>query len=115
MPLSRGRTLADIDLGSVDAEADRRLSEYFVKTPYVESALAVRRSHYLGRKGSGKSALFSQLARLFQEKGIRTQVLQLTPDQYAWNALRQPFAARLVQRNVDDYQTAEATAANVTA
>ena len=83
-------TLADIDLGSVDAEADRRLSEYFVKTPYVDSALSVRRSHYLGRKGSGKSALFTQLDRLISEAGFEsTRVLKVTPDQYAWNALRQ--------------------------
>ena len=83
-------TLGDIDLGSVDAEADHRLPEYFVKTPYVESALRVQRSHYLGRKGSGKSALFTQLPRLIQEATFPdTRVLCLTPDQYAWNALRQ--------------------------
>ena len=87
---NRDLTLGDIDLGSVDAEADRRLSEYFVKTPYVKSALSLRWSHYLGRKGSGKSALFSQLGRLFKEAGFEnTRVLHITPDQYAWNALRQ--------------------------
>lgn len=31
--------------------------------------------------------------------------------QCAWNAARQPFAARLAQRNLDDYHTAEAEAA----
>ena len=34
--------------------------------------------------------------------------------QCAWNALRRPFAARLTQRNADDYHTAEATAAGIT-
>lgn len=83
-------TLGDIDLGSVDAEADRRLSEYFVTTPYVESAISLRRSHFIGRKGSGKSALFSQLGRLMKSAGFEnTRVLHLTPDQYAWSALRQ--------------------------
>ena len=34
--------------------------------------------------------------------------------QCAWNALRRPFAARLTQRNADDYHTAEAAAAGMT-
>ena len=34
--------------------------------------------------------------------------------QCAWNALRRPFAARLTQRNADDYHTAEAAAAGIT-
>lgn len=90
MTLPIGLTLGQIDLGAVDAESDHRLSEYFVKTPYVESALSTRGRHFIGRKGSGKSALFSQLPRLIREAGFtKTQVLQLTPDQYCWNALRQ--------------------------
>jgi hypothetical protein len=85
-----GLTLGDIDLGSGDAESDRRLSDYFVKTPYVDSALSIKRSHFLGSKGSGKSALFSQLDRLFSETGHETLIVRkMTPDQYAWNALRQ--------------------------
>ena len=32
-----------------------------------------------------------------------------------WNALRQPFTARLAQRNLDDYQAAETEAAGITA
>jgi hypothetical protein len=85
-----GLTLGDIDLGSADAESDRRLSDYFVKTPYVESALSIARSHFLGSKGSGKSALFTQLERLFREAGYANlRVLKMTPDQYAWHALRQ--------------------------
>ena len=85
-----GLTLGDIDLGSGDAESDRRLSDYFVKTPYVDSALSIKRSHFLGSKGSGKSALFSQLDRLFIETGHETLIVRkMTPDQYAWNALRQ--------------------------
>jgi hypothetical protein len=85
-----GMTLGDIDLGSADAESDRRLSDYFVKTPYVESALSMAKSHFLGSKGSGKSALFTQLERLFGDAGYANiRVLKMTPDQYAWNALRQ--------------------------
>ncbi|NUJ79603.1 hypothetical protein HUN39_06115 [Methylocystis sp. FS] len=85
-----GKTFADFEIGAPDAEADRRLASYFVRTPYVDSALNLRRALYLGRKGSGKSALFTQLGRLINEAGYtRSLVIAITPDQYAWNALRQ--------------------------
>jgi hypothetical protein len=84
-----GMTLADVDLGGIDAEADRKLDEYFVTTPYVTTALRGRRTLFLGRKGSGKSALFSQLPRLTAAKGqVGPTVISITPDQYAWAALK---------------------------
>ena len=44
----------------------------------------------MGSKGSGKSALFTQLDRLFNEAGNANLIVRkMTPDQYAWNALRQ--------------------------
>jgi hypothetical protein len=95
MTLKTAMTLGDIDLGETDAEAERRLSEYFVSTPTVESALGLKRSHIVGRKGAGKSALFSQLERLFREADETTSgtskccVICLTPDQYAWSQLKQ--------------------------
>jgi ABC-type multidrug transport system fused ATPase/permease subunit len=67
-----GLTLADIDLGGIDAESDPGLEEYFVTTPYVLNAFSGRRTLFLGRKGSGKSALFTQLPRL---AGISTFAL----------------------------------------
>ena len=54
-------TLRDVDLGGLDAESDHKLAAHFVTTPHVEYALAGRRTLFLGRKGSGKSALFRQL------------------------------------------------------
>jgi hypothetical protein len=94
---SAGKTFANFELGAPDAEADRRLASYFVKTPYVESALHLRRSLYLGRKGAGKSALFTQLARLIREAGfVDTKVLLITPDQYSWSALREYKEAGLL-------------------
>lgn len=86
----QGKTLASVQLGAPDAEADRRLAAYFLKTPYVDSALQLRRTLFLGRKGAGKSALFTQLPRLVAEAGFaETKVILVTPDQYAWNALRE--------------------------
>lgn len=87
---NQGKTLEDVQLGAPDAEADRRLAAYFLKTPYVDSALQLRRTLFLGRKGAGKSALFTQLPRLVAEAGFdSTKVILVTPDQYAWNALRE--------------------------
>lgn len=85
-----GLRLKDVDLGGIDAESDFKLDEYFVTTPYVRSALSGRHTLFLGRKGSGKSALFRQLPRLVQDGGESARaVLTLTPDQYAWSALKQ--------------------------
>lgn len=85
-----GKTLADVQLGAPDAEADKRLANYFLTTPHVEAALHLRRTLFLGRKGAGKSALFTQLPRLVAEAGHpNTKIILVTPDQYAWSALRE--------------------------
>lgn len=92
-----GKTLKDVQIGTPDAEADRRLASYFLRTPHVEAALQLRRTLFLGRKGAGKSALFTQLPRLIAEAGHQsTKVISVTPDQYAWNALRQYQEAGLL-------------------
>lgn len=85
-----GLTLEDIDLGGIDAESDPRLEEYFVTTPYVRNAFSGRRALFLGRKGSGKSALFSQLPRLAAASASPEElsVELITSDQYSWSALK---------------------------
>jgi hypothetical protein len=91
------KTLADVRLGAPDAEADRRLADYFLSTPHVESALHLRRTLFLGKKGAGKSALFTQLPRLVTQAGhLSTKVIPVTPDQYAWNTLREYQEAGLL-------------------
>jgi len=83
-------TVRELDFGTVDAEADRRLADYFIATPQVDAALDFRSSHILGRKGSGKSSIFTQLPRLMEGRHSALVVVGLmTPDQYAWGALRQ--------------------------
>lgn len=85
-----GKTLAEVQLGAPDAEADKRLAHYFLSTPHVGAALKLRRTMFLGRKGAGKSALFTQLPRLVTEAGYgNSKVILVTPDQYAWSALRE--------------------------
>ena len=82
--------MKDLDFGAVDAEADQRLAEYFVNTPQVAEAIRFRSAHFIGRKGSGKSAIFTQLPRLSRDKyGDKISVSLMTPDQYAWGALRE--------------------------
>ena len=81
-------TLGQLELGQIDAEADARLSDYFVTTDYAREAASGRGSLFLGRKGSGKSALFTQLPRLLKEAGNNSLFVSLTPDQYAWAALK---------------------------
>ncbi|RKR07698.1 hypothetical protein C7446_0516, partial [Kushneria sinocarnis] len=53
MPISPEHkvTLGDIKLGASDAEADKKLSNYFVTTPYVSSALELAATQFIGRKG----------------------------------------------------------------
>ncbi|SIS10691.1 hypothetical protein SAMN05880568_2809 [Microbacterium sp. RURRCA19A] len=82
--VENGLTLGELDLGGSDAESDRRLAEYFVTTPYVSEALAGRRTLFLGRKGSGKSALCTSLPELAPDGHI---VRIVSPDKYAWSAL----------------------------
>ena len=86
--LDIGKTVKDIHLGGVDAESDQDLGEYFVDAPYVNNALRANSAHILGRKGSGKSALFRQLPDLLERREPGTVVVLATPDQYAWGALR---------------------------
>lgn len=85
-----GLTVKRLNFGTVDAEADRRLADYFINTPQVEQALSFYSAHFLGRKGAGKSSIFTQLPRLVRAKyGQEVIVNVMTPDQYAWGALKQ--------------------------
>jgi hypothetical protein len=84
-----GLTVGDLDFGGIDAESDFGLDDYFVTTPYVRYALEGRRTQFLGRKGSGKSALFKQIPRLANAKDSRLVTIAITPDQYSWSALKQ--------------------------
>ena len=77
--------LGDLDLGGFDAESDHLLSDHFVTTPYVREALTGRRTLFLGRKGSGKSALFRSLPALISDQeSTPALTVPITPDAYAW-------------------------------
>lgn len=79
--------LSKIDLGKDEAEQDQRLKEYFLKTSNYENALAGIKTIVIGRKGSGKSAIFALMQVELEESGAL--VIPITPDQYSWSALKE--------------------------
>jgi energy-coupling factor transporter ATP-binding protein EcfA2 len=78
--------LKKINLGKDEAEQDERLKEYFLKTESYEKIRNGEKTIVLGRKGSGKSAIFTLLEEEYSNKG--DIVIQITPDQYSWGALK---------------------------
>ncbi len=75
-----------IDLGNDEAEQDIRLEDYFLKTPYYNNAFLGRKTLIIGRKGSGKSAIFILLEKEIERTG--GIVISITPDQYSWSLLK---------------------------
>jgi energy-coupling factor transporter ATP-binding protein EcfA2 len=78
--------LKKIDLGKDEAENDERLKEYFLKTESYHKALAGEKTIIIGRKGSGKSAIFKLLDDELSQKG--DIIIKITPDQYSWSILK---------------------------
>jgi hypothetical protein len=53
------------NFGSIDAENDERLIEYFFKTPIIDNLYDYKKSIVIGRKGTGKTAIYRYI---YQEK-----------------------------------------------
>jgi hypothetical protein len=49
------------DFGSIDAENDGRLIEYFFKTPVLDNLYEYKKSIVIGRKGTGKTAIYKYI------------------------------------------------------
>ena len=82
------KSLSDYDFGELAAESDKKLFDYFVVTPIAETVVNKNIGLVLGRKGSGKTALFRQTEELlekFEKPGVR--VIRLNMDDLAWAAL----------------------------
>lgn len=77
--------ISRIDLGSDEAETDKELRSYFVKTPYYDRALNGSKTIVIGRKGSGKSAIYKMIGEDLAKKGVG--VVGITPDYYSWSVL----------------------------
>jgi hypothetical protein len=78
--------LSKIDLGMDEAEQDQRLQEYFLETKSYQNALEGKKTIIIGRKGSGKSAIFKLMMNELPSYG--SIVIPLTPDQYSWRSLK---------------------------
>ncbi len=81
--------LKELRLGSLAAESDTELFEYFLVTPVAETLVRERIGLVLGRKGSGKTALFRQTEELLSRQGLSdVRVLRLNMDDHAWAAFQ---------------------------
>ena len=78
--------LSRIDLGKDEAEQDQRLREYFLRTVNYKNSFSGTKTIVIGRKGSGKSAIFTLMRDELNESGAL--VIPVTPDQYSWSALK---------------------------
>lgn len=88
IPLPKG-LLERIDLGDVAAENEiSALNSYFVKTPQFQQTRQGHARLVVGRKGSGKSALFYGVRnQLFPQKNIIT--VDLKPEGHQFTKLRE--------------------------
>ncbi|WP_433436305.1 P-loop ATPase, Sll1717 family [Nonomuraea sp. CA-141351] len=81
--------LKDLRIGALAAESDEELFAYFVVTPDAETIVRERIGLVLGRKGSGKTALFRQGEELLQQFGLgHVSVIRLNMDDHAWGAFK---------------------------
>ena len=68
-------------LGHPDALQDNRLLDYFVRTKEFDDAIEGRRTFFIGRRGSGKSANF-QAIRAELRKSPKIVVAEIAPDDF---------------------------------
>ena len=87
--------LQELDLGDVAAENEiRGLKEYFVPTG---QSITARQGHarlVVGRKGSGKSAIFYEI-RSSEGRGVHDLVLDLRPEGHQFTRLREYVETQL--------------------
>jgi hypothetical protein len=85
--------LNELDIGSSSAENEsNKLSRYFIPTAEFQRANRAERAIIAGRKGSGKSAIFYQVAEE-KARDRRNLVLELNPASHSLSELRQALLA----------------------
>ncbi len=78
--MSSNNPLQLLSFGEVDAESDARLADFFVDTGVMRRLGDGSRQFVIGRKGSGKTALFQQA-----QKELRgSHVISMEFSEYAW-------------------------------
>ncbi|GAI42286.1 unnamed protein product, partial [marine sediment metagenome] len=78
---AKARAIRGMYLGHPDALQDYSLMEYFVPTKEYDDAIAARRSVFIGRRGSGKSANFLAVTTELQENP-NTILVTIAPDDF---------------------------------
>jgi hypothetical protein len=85
--------LNELDIGSSSAENEsNKLTRYFIPTAEFHRANRAERAIVAGRKGSGKSAIFYQVAEE-KTRDRRNIVLELNPASHSLSELRQALLA----------------------
>lgn len=94
IPLPKG-LLERIDLGDIAAENETQtLSNYFVKTPQFQQARQGHARLVIGRKGSGKTALFYGIRNQLKPQADHL-VLDLKPEGHQFTKLREMVLMKL--------------------
>ncbi len=89
-------SIENVDFGRIDAESDSKLGEYFVDTGILRRVQKGERQLIVGRKGSGKTALFQQA-----ERGINdTRIIRMEFSDYAWETHKAIVELGLPAENV---------------
>jgi len=102
--------LSKVSFGKSSAEKEREtLPDYFVSTHAYKNARNKHRKKlfYIGHRGSGKSALFSQLAHEYSDDN-QNIVLQITPTDYSYDAFKR------LKHDIYDIKAAYSVAWNYT-
>lgn len=73
-----------VNFGRLDAESDRDLADYFVDTGVLKRIAIGQRYLVIGRKGSGKTALFAHT----DERKLGCPIRRLDFGNYSWDAHR---------------------------
>lgn len=94
--MAKAKRLADVDFGRLDAEADANLESYFVDTGVLTRLQRGEKSYVIGRKGSGKTAIF----RLTSPARLKVPVLSLDFNEYPWEAHRRIREEGMVAESV---------------
>lgn len=82
LPIARGNFLAELSIGDAIAENEfQTLGEYYLRTDQYGRASRGEVNLVVGRKGAGKTALFSQV-RNEKRADIRNVVVDLKPEGY---------------------------------
>lgn len=76
------KSIKNVDFGRVDAEREDNLGDYFVETGVLDKISRGRKYVVLGRKGSGKTALF----KLTTPAKLGHEVIALDYIDYPWEA-----------------------------